>query len=95
MLNVPRDLALFELGEAQHPNVSVKPADRKPKAKLPNAMRRENIPSPYDKVKRKPKVQDGPSGPMLADGPSGPVLADGPSGPMFADGPSGPMLRAR
>ncbi len=92
MLNVPRDLALFELGEPQFCNVSVKPSARKTSAKKAVAKPRmaANL-SPYDKARRKAKVQDGPSGPMLQDGPSGPMFQDGPSGPMFQDGPSGPL----
>ena len=78
MLNVPRDLALFELGEPQHLNVSVKPSPRKAFAKVGKAATL----SPYDKVRRKVKVFDGPSGPMLQDGPSGPMFQDGPSGPL-------------
>lgn len=93
MLNVPRDLALFELGEPQHLFVSLKPADKKKKASLAQPSRQKGNVSPYDKTRRKPKAQDGPSGPTLQDGPSGPMLQDGPSGPMFQDGPSGPMLQ--
>ncbi|MBR6470354.1 MAG: hypothetical protein IKS83_01025 [Victivallales bacterium] len=89
MLNVPRDLAIFELGEAQHLNVSVKHATRQKAASTTKAAI-----SPYEKaLHRKPRVQKGPSGPMLQDGPSGPMLQDGPSGPMLQDGPSGPMLQ--
>ena len=93
MLNVPRDLALFELGEPQHLVVSLNPVAKKAKADLAKPPRRKGNVSPYDKARRKPKVQDGPSGPMLQDGPSGPMLQDGPSGPMFQDGPSGPMFQ--
>lgn len=88
MLNVPRDLALFELGEAQHLIVTVKPVAKRPVGRV---AKRANT-SPYDKARPRRKVQDGPSGPMLQDGPSGPMFEDGPSGPMFQDGPSGPMF---
>ena len=93
MLNVPRDLALFELGEAQHLNVSVKPAAKKNAKQPPASLYKRGNLSPYEKTRRKRKVQIGPSGPMLQDGPSGPMLQDGPSGPMFQDGPSGPMFQ--
>ena len=93
MLNVPRDLTLFELGETQHLIVTVKPPARKVGAKKTAvSSKKHSCPSPYEKAFRKRKVQDGPSGPMLQDGPSGPMLQDGPSGPMFQDGPSGPMF---
>ena len=89
MLNVPRDLTLFELGEAQHLNVSVKHVKRK---KTLSDGHKAAI-SPYEKPRRKSKGPKGPSGPMLQDGPSGPMLQDGPSGPMIQDGPSGPMIQ--
>ena len=102
MLNVPRDLTLFELGEAQHRNVSAKPAAKQPAPKPAAKQPRRAIASPYDKVRRRHRLpsgpsgpslqlQDGPSGPLFQDGPSGPLFQDGPSGPMFQDGPSGPM----
>ncbi len=93
MLNVPRDLALFELGEAQHLNVSARPPVRKNTKKAVASATGRTILSPYDKVRRAPKKLRGPSGPMLQDGPSGPMFQDGPSGPMFQDGPSGPMIQ--
>ena len=83
MLNVPRDLALFELGEPQRSIVSLKPGASKQRASLAKPPRHKGIVSPYDKARRKAIVQDGPSGPMLQDGPSGPMFQDGPSGPMF------------
>lgn len=92
MLNVPRDLALFELGEARHLNVSVKPAKKSAKQAAARPSKQGNL-SPYEKMRRKRKTRLGPSGPMLQDGPSGPMFQDGPSGPMFQDGPSGPMFQ--
>lgn len=95
MLNVLRDLSLFELGEKQHLNVSVKPAAPRKAGTLTPMPRMEGKKpvSPYEKPCRKRKRQGGPSGPMLQDGPSGPMLQDGPSGPMIQDGPSGPMFQ--
>lgn len=93
MLNVPRDLALFELGEARHLNVSVKPAAKKSAKQTTASLSKRSNLSPYEKARRKRRTQLGPSGPMLQDGPSGPMFQDGPSGPLFQDGPSGPMFQ--